>query len=313
MDDKNMSNGVNKKYILFLTGIVIVFGIFLIASKNTAKPYPTPGGEIKTYISNEIGIEMQYPEGFFYQEPAILTLDCKTSPLPNNCPQVKNGNFTSQNKVLVGGKTYCAQIKTEGAAGSVYGKSNFNIQNDMGCFSLELVVRTTNCGVYGMPEDEEYQNCAKENATKPAIFEKILSTFKDTLAKTDFGFIRKIETKDGKYFADFDNGVLLTGVAAEDAAIRGGLCTEANRSECIPNNYFIENLDRTTVSLEIGKAIEIQLETFETGIPGDQKEIITLEKFAELINDPTLNWKQLPYHLVIENNQITKISEQYVP
>ena len=129
---------------------------------------------------------MQYPENFFYQEPATLTLDCKTAALPANCPQVKNGNFTSQNKVLVGGKTYCAQIETDATAGSVYGKSNFNIQNDMGCFSLELVVRTANCGIYGLPENEKYQNCEKENAGKPAIFEKVLRSIKDTAAEKNF-------------------------------------------------------------------------------------------------------------------------------
>ncbi|MEK7137879.1 MAG: hypothetical protein AAB787_00065 [Patescibacteria group bacterium] len=178
-DTEKMSNGVNKKYILSFVGILVLSGIFLIASKNPPPPEINELDGWQTYISNELGLEFQYPENFFYQTPATLTLDCQTAALPGNCPEVKNENFTSQNKASIGGKTYCVQIEADAAAGSRYDKSNFNIQNDQGCFALELVVRTTNCGVYGEPENPDYQNCEKENAAKPATFGKILDTFKN--------------------------------------------------------------------------------------------------------------------------------------
>jgi len=310
-----MSNGVNKKYILSLAGIIILSIIFLIASKITQPSGPAldPHAEWETYISNELGIGMKYPPGFFYQEPATLTLDCQSITLPGNCPEVRNENLITQNEAAIGGKNYCVRIESDAATGSRYDKSNFNLQNEKGCFSLKLVVRSTNCGVYGAPEDPEYQNCEKENASKPATFEKILGTFKDTTAKKDFGFIRKIEIEDGKYFADFDNGVWLTGSAAKNAAIRASFCSEADQGDCLPSGYFIENLDRSTVNLEIDETPYIQLETFETGIPGDKKEIVSLEKFASLINDPNLNWRQLPYHLVVDDGKIVQIREQYVP
>lgn len=293
-------------------GVLILSGIFLIASKNLP-PEISPNSDWKTYISNDIGIEFQYPEGFFYQEPATLTLNCQTAAIPGKCPEIKNEIFTSQKEVSIGGKAYCAQVERDAAAGSAYDKSIFAIQNERGCFALDLVVRSTNCGVYGMPEDAEYQKCEKENAEKPGILEKILLSFKDTQKKTDFGFIRKIELKDGKYFAGFDNAVWLNGLEAENAAIRAGHCTEESRAECLPNGYFILNVDKTPVETEISKSVVIEMETLETGEPGDKKEIIPLEKLAELVNNATLPWNQLPYHLVIENNRIIKISEQYIP
>lgn len=133
-------------------------------------------------------------------------------------------------------------------------------------------------------------------------------------ATTTLGFIREVTlTSMDTDTIRFDDAVWLTGEAAERAAIIAGLCTTEDTSDCTPNGYFIENANSTPVALKISPSVEIEMETYETGEPGDKIERVDLKTFAGLVNDPRLHWNKLPYHVTVENGVVTKIVEQYVP
>lgn len=131
---------------------------------------------------------------------------------------------------------------------------------------------------------------------------------------TTLGFIRGITlTAIGNDTMLFDDAVWLIDEAGERAAIAAGHCTTEDTSDCMPNGYFIENIDPTPTTLMVSPAAEITMETYETGEPGDKVERIDLETFATLMNDPKLHWNKLPYHVTVENGMVTKIVEQYIP
>jgi len=142
---------------------------------------------------------------------------------------------------------------------------------------------------------------------------------------TAFGFIRAIDLRSSKTPAlSFDDAVWLVGEEAERAAITAGRCSETKpatseeydlewRLDCTPNGYFIENTDATPHPLTVSPSVEIIMETYETGEPGDKAEHLNLAAFAGLINDQKLYWNQLPYHVTIENGVVIKIVEQYIP
>ncbi len=134
---------------------------------------------------------------------------------------------------------------------------------------------------------------------------------KPILETKEFGFIRKVEFKNNIYLISFDEAKWLIGEEAEKAAARTGICE--TEIPCLPNGYFIENSTTSTREIELARKAKIYMETYETGMPGDKEEIISVEKFAELINDPTFHFKLLPYYLIFENNRLIRIMEQYVP
>lgn len=112
---------------------------------------------------------------------------------------------------------------------------------------------------------------------------------------------------------DVDTATWLTGTAAEDAAIRAGLCTEETRNECNPNGFFIERRDeKERISLDPN--VHIIMQTWrmeETGEVAPRE--IDLATFAELINNPSLHWRNLPYTITVENNAVIRIEEVYIP
>lgn len=126
-----------------------------------------------------------------------------------------------------------------------------------------------------------------------------------------FGFIRSVDTTSG--MIEFDEARMLTGRAAQDAAMAAGLCTEATRSECAPNDYYIDNSSRATVSVPIASDADITLLTFHAETDGIQKRSMRLPEFAELIGDTHQHWNTLPFDITTRSDRVIAVDEVYVP
>lgn len=126
------------------------------------------------------------------------------------------------------------------------------------------------------------------------------------------GFIRDFVFDDETIY--FDDAVWLTGKAGEDAAIAAGHCTEENRSECLPNDYFIKNELVGEERLRVAPGLRVFMQTWKMEETGEvvEREIAPYE-FSKMINDPALHWHQLPYRITIENGVVTRVGEVYIP
>lgn len=126
------------------------------------------------------------------------------------------------------------------------------------------------------------------------------------------GFIHALT--DNNTSMDFDDAVWLTGTDAEDAAIRANLCTEETRTDCAPNDYFIENTSQKDERVAVSSQARVIMQTWNmeaTGQVADQE--ISLDEFSRLINDPKLHWNKLPYEITVRDNTVSKINEIYIP
>ena len=113
---------------------------------------------------------------------------------------------------------------------------------------------------------------------------------------------------------DFDDASWFTGAAAEDAAIRAGLCDDETRDECVPNGFFIENTEAKTERIAVAPNAKVSMQTWkmeETGEVAPRE--ISLGDFAALINDPAAHWQKLPYRITVDKNVVTGIEEVYIP
>lgn len=126
------------------------------------------------------------------------------------------------------------------------------------------------------------------------------------------GYIHNVRVPD--LVISFDDAIWLTGKEAQDAAIEAGHCTEANRFECTPNDFFIKNERIADEAVAVGDSAMVVMQTWKME---ETEEVTSLEilfgDFAGLINDPALHWRTLPYHITIQNGKVTLIEEQYIP
>jgi len=126
------------------------------------------------------------------------------------------------------------------------------------------------------------------------------------------GFVRGVTTN-GNYGIIFDEAEWLTGRDGEDAAIAAGLCTEATRSSCLPNDFIINNPSLATEPLEFANGVTIIMQTLDMEEKGVQARTITRQDLEYLINDPNQHWRQLPYRITVANRLMTSVEEIYVP
>lgn len=130
-----------------------------------------------------------------------------------------------------------------------------------------------------------------------------------TSSEIRFGFITNV---DGDTIT-FDEARWLTGKEGEDAAIAAGLCTEATRAECLPNDFYILNEETTTEELSFTNDAVIAMATLHMEEEGVQESQISIADFEKLINDQTLHWTKVPYQMIVENGKITILEEVYIP
>ena len=86
-----------------------------------------------------------------------------------------------------------------------------------------------------------------------------------------------------------------------------------------PDGYYIVNEQEASETLKIADDATVTVQIYDR--TGDVKDIdiewneeISLDKFAELYGDTTnMDMSVFPYHLTIENGEVTQIVQQYIP
>ncbi|MFD1135207.1 hypothetical protein [Paenibacillus urinalis] len=86
-----------------------------------------------------------------------------------------------------------------------------------------------------------------------------------------------------------------------------------------PDGYYIVNEQEASETLKIADDATVTVQIYDR--TGDAKDIdiewneeISLDKFAELYGDTTnMDMSVFPYHLTIENGEVTQIVQQYIP
>lgn len=136
------------------------YTIWTIAENNNSEP----SNNLWTTITNDQGITFQYPKellakfvGIAEWPPIIKietgTYSCKTTPLEVS----SMSDITSER--LVDDRTYCVNIKNEGAAGSVYSSYIYITAKNNKLVSVSFTLQYPNCNNY----DEELRKaCANE-------------------------------------------------------------------------------------------------------------------------------------------------------
>lgn len=154
-----------------------------------------------------------------------------------------------------------------------------------------------------IPEEPTVQPPASAEGTTPYIAEK------------QIGYIKKVYAKSGKNYLDIDYIQWLTGAAAEKAMREDGQCPKTG--ECIVyDDYYIRNQNPLVRTFEIAPDVKIIMQTYnaeQTGIVGNSQEI-TFQQFKDIYSSNSqLGLRDVPYIVEISNQQIVKITEQYIP
>jgi hypothetical protein len=148
---------------------------------------------------------------------------------------------------------------------------------------------------------------------QPTVPEEPSQNFPEN-SERQIGYIKKVYIKGGKSYLDIDYIQWLTGDAAEKAMRQDGECPKTG--ECIVlNDYYIRNLNPLMRTFEISPDVTITMQTYDMETTGQvQAESINLSQFGQIWNGSMKpNLKSVPYIVEIQNQQITKINEQYVP
>ncbi len=86
-----------------------------------------------------------------------------------------------------------------------------------------------------------------------------------------------------------------------------------------PDGYYIVNDDTTSVKLKLAPDAQVVMQIYDrTGDIAEAdtvwNERISLDKFLALLEDDSvMNLRDYPYHLLIENGVIVKITQQFIP
>lgn len=137
------------------------------------------------------------------------------------------------------------------------------------------------------------------------------------VAEKQIGFVKKVYVKSGKNYLNIDYIQWLTGDAAEKALREDGQCPKSG--ECIVyDDYYIRNQNPLIRTYELSPDAKIVMQTYsaeQTGIVMNNEEI-TFDQFKNIFSsgsESDFHLKDVPYIVEISNQQIVKITEQYIP
>ncbi len=130
------------------------------------------------------------------------------------------------------------------------------------------------------------------------------------------GYVKKVYTKNGKNYLSVDYIQWLTGAEAEKAMREDGQCPKTG--ECIVyDDYYIRNQNPLIRTFPVAPDAEILAHDFSKTTYGDGNwnESWTFSRFSQYFNskDGNFYWSAVPFHVEIGNNEIIKITEQYIP
>jgi flagellar basal body-associated protein FliL len=182
-----------------------------------------------------------------------------------------------------------------------------------GIEELQKQMEKMKSDVSAMPES------AKENFQEEPAAEQPASVEGMTPFPTEkqIGYIKKVYVKNGKNYLDIDYIQWMAGDAAEKAMREDGECPKTG--ECIVyDDYYIRNQNPLIRTFEISPDVKIVMQTYDAeqaGIIGNNQEI-TFDQLKNIFSsgsDLNSHLKDVPYIVEISNQQIIKITEQYIP
>jgi hypothetical protein len=128
-----------------------------------------------------------------------------------------------------------------------------------------------------------------------------------------FGYIRSVSTAGPTATLAFDEAEFLTGDEAQNAAEDDGVIAPG---EPVPNDYYVDNPDKTTPVYPIATAAKItarRCPLCRHGKPGHLEDFLaSFMKKGQTYADP-YRGAESQYWLTIENGEVVAIDEQYVP
>ncbi len=124
------------------------------------------------------------------------------------------------------------------------------------------------------------------------------------------GFIDKVYVKDGKRYISIDYAEMLTGAAANAAAVAAGFIEPG---EDVPNDYWISNTNPQKRVFEVSDTVPITTSTWNGGM--DQP--VTWAQFKSFWSasppvDAT-HFHEVPWWIERNGPLVVKIDEQYLP
>ncbi|MFA5872167.1 MAG: hypothetical protein WC858_05645 [Parcubacteria group bacterium] len=150
-------------------------------------------------------------------------------------------------------------------------------------------------------------------APQPTVAEEPAQSFPEN-SERQIGYIKKVYAKGGKNYLNIDYIQWLSGDAAEKAMREDGACPKAG--ECVVlNDYYIRNVNALIRTFEISPEAQITMQTYDVEATGQiQSQTINLAQFGQIwISNQKLSLREVPYIVEIQNQQIIKINEQYIP
>lgn len=160
-------------------------------------------------------------------------------------------------------------------------------------------------------------NIPEEPAVQPPASDASVAAEGTTqyVGEKQIGFVKKVYAKSGKNYLNIDYIQWLTGDAAEKALREDGQCPKTG--ECIVyDGYYIRNQNPLIRTYELSLDVKIVMQTYsaeQTGIVMNNEEI-TIDQFKNIYTSSSrLGLRNVPYIVEISNQQIVKITEQYIP
>jgi len=143
--------------------------------------------------------------------------------------------------------------------------------------------------------------------------EERVSNQNETSSK-GLGYINAVYSKDNRNYLTIDYIQMRSN---QDGGC--SLDNEPNKPECNPNGYYIDNDNTIIKTFEISKDVKIYMQSYGSGngyIEFDEE--ITFDTFKNIFNPNSNSSVKMgkdgpPFHIEINNNKITKITEQYLP
>ncbi|MGO4544651.1 hypothetical protein AB4Z29_07630 [Paenibacillus sp. 2TAB23] len=130
------------------------------------------------------------------------------------------------------------------------------------------------------------------------------------------GYIEQVQTRDGHYMLSIDGIEWFEG----QEAIAPFLEREGDSElDGPPDGYYIINDESSLHDLPIAEDAEVLMQIYNrTGNAAEAdivwNEPVSIETFVKLLNtEDDLDIKSFPYHLTVQNGEITRIVQQYVP
>ena len=138
------------------------------------------------------------------------------------------------------------------------------------------------------------------------------SSTADTTEYQFYGYISTITEMEHCYSVSVDTIQYYTGAEAQKQFVLDNDLTEAT----FENTFYIRNLKEEYVDMRVSDKVEIITQTFsfdESGMFEINKKI-TLDEFVSYLkSDNGGRFKYIPFELVLQNDQVIKIKEIYIP